>query len=151
MAGEPTIDAKARLSLILHRLEREATMVAAARTLADGDGYCDFFVENNDGGPFHEKCGVDPFLGLAASREKFSERRMQQLSRVRRSAADDYPDFFVEGSGPPWHERIDDFGIKERLTDPAQRAFTLRRSNVIQTFTRIAEAATRESIQGHQR
>lgn len=52
---------------------------------------------------------------------------------------DDYCDFFVEGSGPPWHETVDDFGIREQFGLPAQRAFALRRSNVLQTFTRIAE------------
>lgn len=130
---------KQRLALILARLEREVSISQAAARLANDDDYCDFFVENNNGGPFHEKCPDDRFLGLVLTKTKFTDKRMQDLSALRKSSGDDYPDFFVEGSGPPWHERIDDFGIREQLGLPAQRAFALRRSNVLQTFTRIAE------------
>ena len=142
MAEYPS-DAKARIAAILQRLEHEARIVSAATLIASDGGYCDFFVENNDGGPFHEKCPNDPFLGLELTTTKFSSRRMDGLAALRPSAKDDYPDFFVEGSGPPWHERIDDFGVRERLVNPAQRAFALRRSDVLHTFTRIAENAAR--------
>jgi len=130
-----------RLAAILHQLELEATQISAAQRLAQakaGGDYCDFFVENNNGGPFHEKCQSDPFLGIDVAKAKFSSSRMTGLARAK--ADDPYPDFFVEGSGPPWHEKIDAFGIRNELVNPAQRAFALRRSNVIQTFTRIAEA-----------
>lgn len=133
-----------RVSLILARLEAESRAVRGATVLAGDGGYCDFFVENNDGGPFHEKCQSDPFLGVSLTKEKFSPRRMEELKNLRRAASDDYPDFFVEGSGPAWHERIDDFGIREQLGRPEQRAFALRRSNVIQTFTRIAESINQQ-------
>ena len=32
-------------------------------------------------------------------------RRAYQDAAQRLTREDDYPDFFVEGSGPPWHER----------------------------------------------
>ena len=127
-----------RISSILAQLEAEVRAAQGALVLAADGGYCDFFVENNDGGPFHEKCQSDPFLGVILTKEVYSSRRMQELNR--RSASDDYSDFFVEGSGPPWHEKIDDFGIRGDLENPAQRSFALRRSNVVQTFTRIAQS-----------
>src|SRR5947207_359863 len=121
---------KQRLTAILHQLELETKYINAAQRLAKpGGDYWDFFVENNNGGLFHEKSPSDPFLGIEVAKEKFSQARLRGLDRAK--ADDPYPDFFVEGSGPPWHERIDAFGIRNQLVTPAQRAFALRRSNVI--------------------
>jgi hypothetical protein len=135
-----------RLALILARLELEASAAQAALRLASGNDYCDFFVENNNGGPFHEKCPDDKFLGLEIRREQFSQRRMNQLKALRNADQDSYSDFFVEGSGPPWHEKIEDYDIREQLVMPEQRAFALRRSSVIQAFTRIAEQVIRSGF-----
>lgn len=128
-----------RLGLIVAQLEREALVASAARRLAEGDDYCDFFVENNNGGPFHEKCPDDIFLGLKVTAEKYTSARMSGLKRFRAAATDCYPDFFVEGSGPAWHEKIDDFSIRDNLVRPDQRAYALRRSTVLQAFTRVAD------------
>src|ERR1700690_297430 len=95
---QKSMDAKTRVALILARLENESQILQAARNLATGNDYCDFFVENNNGGPFHEVCGSDPFLGLSIKATEFSARRMSGLSKYRAAASDDYPDFFVEGS-----------------------------------------------------
>jgi hypothetical protein len=143
-----------RLAAILNRLEVEAELLRAVQKVARGKDYCDFFVENNNGGPFHEKCPDDPVTGLRVLKEKFSPRRMKELAelpayRDLRQRGDDYPDFFVEGSGPPWHEKINDYIGEERLgpqlLSPEVRTFYLRHSNVIQTFTRIAKAARSSS------
>jgi hypothetical protein len=140
MAEKHSSNLKERIAMIMARLETEAQVLLAARRLASGGDYCDFFVENNNGGPFHEKCSIDPFLGLDIRARDFTPQRMAGLANLRASARDDYPDFFVEGSGPAWHERIDDFGIREQLTRTEQRVFALRRSTVLQAFTRVAEA-----------
>ena len=54
-------------------------------------------------------------------------RRLQALQNAYLSAAermragDDYPDFFVEGSGPPWHERWPEVISAERVEFTEER------------------------------
>jgi len=44
-------------------------------------------------------------VSMGAFSRLMALRKVQNDAAKRIRAGDDYPDFFVEGSGPPWHER----------------------------------------------
>ena len=67
-------------------------------------------------------------------------RRAYQDAAQRLTREDDYPDFFVEGSGPPWHERWPE--VVTAPFDPAntqQRVRAIQKLNVMQAFARLRE------------
>jgi len=80
-------------------------------------------------------------------------RRLQILQNAYLSAAermragDDYPDFFVEGSGPSWHERWPEVLRPGDMFDPANvqdRIRALKGLNVVAAFTRLSARAEAE-------
>ena len=112
--------------------------VIAAKAMADGDGYSDFFVEGG-GGSWHEAF-EDVITGIKVQRE-YSDMRMAFVDRARVSD-DGYSDFFVEGGGDPWHEAFGDSMSSDKLlgSDPFTRVQALGKLNVMDAFNRIQEA-----------
>ena len=62
--------------------------------------------------------------------------RKAQINAAERMLRDDYPDFFVEGSGPAWHERWPEVISGEQFDpgDTRQRLRALQSLNVVQAF-----------------
>jgi hypothetical protein len=54
---------------------------------------------------------------------------------------DGYPDFFVEGGGPPWHEQFPDIitaaQINQLTTNAASRASVYRQLGVVSAYARL--------------
>ena len=93
---------------------------------------------------------------MAEQRAEFSRsafRRLQTLQRAyldaaeRTRAGNDYPDFFVEGSGPAWHERWPEVITAGERFDPSEvqnRIRALKGLNVFQAFARLQQRAESE-------
>ncbi|SRR5215203_1267672 len=107
----------------------------AAKRMAGGDSYPDFFVEGG-GPPWHE------YFPDVITPKAMSEQRMTYVDMLPR--ADPYPDFFVEGGGPPWHEYFPDVVHGERfdreqLSGVRARVKALERLRVFQAYQRMKE------------
>jgi len=79
-----------------------------------------------------------------AFRRLLALRKAELNAAERLRAGDDYPDFFVEGSGPPWHEMWPEVALGGDVIDPAsvqQRIRALRGLNVIQAFLNMRAGA----------
>jgi hypothetical protein len=115
--------------------------LAAARALALGNSYGDFFVEGSR--PWHE--AFTDVITAGGPIEQVSAARMAYVDRVAklRAGDDTYPDYFVEGSGPAWHEYFPDV-VREGdglATDVGARTRALASLRVMEAFVRLREAS----------
>lgn len=108
--------------------------IAAARAIASGDTYSDFFVEGG-GEPWHE--AFEDVVTGARFRKDFTPARMAHVDRLHAMEGDDYSDFFVEGGGEPWHEAFEDVITADKLMNPRLRARALSTLKVTQAYAKI--------------
>jgi hypothetical protein len=127
-------------SAISRVLALRAQELSAAKALAEGDGYSDFFVEGG-GGSWHEA-----FEDVITGEREFSAERMAFVDRVRMiTGADDYSDFFVENGGS-WHEAFEDVitGDRSFFSDPGLRAQALSSLRVVDAYANLRLASRGE-------
>lgn len=134
---------QAILKQMVTSLKQSAAIQQAALGMVNGDGYCDFFVENGgDGKPFHEKCQTSDLSKIEFTKTQYTAQRMSAVQKLADTDGG-YCDFFVEngGDGKPFHEKCQTSDIGQLISNPASRAAALGRLGVITAFNKAELSA----------
>lgn len=79
----------------------------------------------------------NPRISLTALGRLRALRDQELRAASQIASGDSYPDFFVEGSGPPWHERWPEVISGEAFGDPAIRVRALSQLRVVDAYLRL--------------
>jgi hypothetical protein len=128
---ETTAASDGAISRVIAMHDEELRAADTLMTITKRPTYNDFFVDSpRNGPPFHERFGDHGPPALQTT--TFSPTRMTVVSRL---ADGGYSDFFVEGSGPPWHESV---GAGQNApVNEFDRAKALLGSGVLRAYARL--------------